>query len=103
MPPNYGPTWDAYRRLEDTIAKLEDETDGRHVANIERLSKIETILEDATTKLFGNGQPGILEKYEARIHRLEVLAVKLGAIAGVLIFLIELMHNLPLKEMFGGK
>jgi len=37
----------------------------------ERLARIETKLDDGFGRLFGNGQPGVVEKHESRIGALE--------------------------------
>jgi hypothetical protein len=96
--PSMGPTWEFFRKLEDTVARLDDDLGEKHMDNVTRLVKIETILEDMKDKLFGHdGQPG----HEQRIAKLEALAVKIGAIAGVLIILIEVVHQIPFKELFG--
>lgn len=92
--------------LEDLRArmlKMEESLANKHLENTTRLVRVETIVKEIDERLFGNGQEGIVQSNERRITKLEALAIKIGVIAGGLIILIEVMHELPIKAMLGWK
>ena len=60
---------------------------------ITRLTAIERTLDDTVHRLFGNGQPGIVEQHDRRISKLEQLSWKLFGALGAILTLIEVaMH-----------
>lgn len=79
------------------LEQLKDENLERHVENVERfvrieetIKRIEEGLKSTLTRLFGNGQPGVIDKYAVRLTKLE--RMNYGILGGVA--LIELLHTL---------
>lgn len=61
--------------IDDLSEKFSARFAGLEAQNVEMgntLSKIDGAVEDMKHRLFGNGQPGELEKQEGRIHNLEL-------------------------------
>jgi hypothetical protein len=59
----------------------------------ERLAAIEAIVTRMELRLFGNGQPGDLEKLHLRVRRLESWFWRAAGAVALAIFLLETLHR----------
>lgn len=48
------------------LDQLERDRNEKHVENVTKLTRIETALEATMERLFGNGQPGVLDRHEKK-------------------------------------
>lgn len=94
--------------LSDKIDALSDKLDEKHEENITRLTRIETghqhldqCLDDLKKKLFGNGQPGIIQIMDNRLSNNEKWMWRamgfMAALAFVLNFVFVIAHVLEKK------
>lgn len=68
----------------------------------QRVAALETKMDTLHGRIYGNGQPGDIEKHERRIATLEKLVYKVtGGFAG-LVVLIEVLHELPIGKFIGS-
>ena len=78
---------------------MENEVAEKHVENVERLTRIEALMDTINKALFGNGQPGHIDKTDQRLSRLEkAMYMALGAYG-----LLEILHTLRGFGLLGGK
>ena len=59
----------------------------------ERLAVIEEIVVRLEERLFGNGQPGELERLQSRLRRLESWFWRAAGAVGLAVVLIETIHR----------
>lgn len=86
------------RNLHSRLDELERDRTIKHVENVTKLTRIETSLDLALTRLFGDdSESGIIGNHNSRISKLEkVVYVITGAVG-----LVELLHTLRDFKLFG--
>lgn len=71
----------------------------------ERLSAIEVTLEHMDRRLFGNGQPGELERLAMRVSQLETHSWKIAGAMGLALFVLNFLTGsglLSAARLFGA-